>query len=146
MLATSSTTTDAMQIGLWVIAATAVLQALGAALSIAKFFINRAEKREVSISPEVVLRPDFDAHVAENRHAHENLFAKIGGRERGINAHLNNELKSLREESREESRALREEVNDVARKVSGLEAANTLQNQRLAEINAKLDRVIERQG
>src|SRR5262252_8442133 len=116
----ATTNQEALQLGLWVIAATAVLQALGAALSIAKFFINRAEKRQVSISPEVVLRPDFDAHVAENRHAHENLFAKIGGLERGINAHLNNELKSLREESREESRALREEVNDVARKVSGL--------------------------
>ena len=137
---------DALQLGLWVIAATAVLQALGAALSIAKFFINRAEKRQVSISPEVVLRPDFDAHVAENRHEHENLFAKLGGMERGLNAHLNSELKSLREERREDSRALHQELNDVARKVSGLEATNTLQNQRLAEINAKLDRVIERQG
>ena len=137
---------DALQLGLWVIAATAVLQALGAALSIAKFFINRAEKRQVSISPEVVLRPDFDAHVAENRHEHENLFAKLGGMERGLNAHLNSELKSLREERREDSRTLHQELNDVARKVSGLEATNTLQNQRLAEINAKLDRVIERQG
>src|SRR5215831_1472809 len=137
---------DALQLGLWVIAATAVLQALGAALSIARFFINRAEKRQVSISPEVVLRPDFDAHVAENRHEHENLFAKLGGMERGLNAHLNSELKSLRDERREDSRALHQELNDVARKVSGLEAANTLQNQRLAEINAKLDRVIERQG
>ena len=144
MLATAQN--DALQLGLWVIAATAVLQALGAALSIAKFFINRAEKRQVSISPEVVLRPDFDAHVAENRHEHENLFAKLGGMERGLNAHLNSELKSLREERREDSRTLHQELNDVARKVSGLEATNTLQNQRLAEINAKLDRVIERQG
>ena len=141
MLAT--TNTDAVQIGLWVIAATAILQAVGAALSIARFFINRAEKREVSISPEAVLRPDFDTHVAENRHEHENLFAKIGGLERGINAHLNNELKSLRADSHEDSRTLRQELNEVARKVSSLEATNTLQTQRLAEINAKLDRVIE---
>ena len=141
MLAT--TNTDAVQIGLWVIAATAILQAVGAALSIARFFVNRAEKREVSISPEVVLRPDFDAHVAENRHEHENLFAKIGGLERGINAHLNSELKSLRADSHEDSRTLRQELNEVARKVSSLEATNTLQTQRLAEINAKLDRVIE---
>src|SRR5437667_1752254 len=146
MTLATTPTTDALQIGLWVIAATAVLQALGAALSIARFFINRAEKRQVSISPEVVLRPDFDAHVAENRHEHENLFAKLGGMERGLNAHLNSELKSLRDERREDSRTLHQELNDVARKVSGLEATNTLQSQRLAEISAKLDRVIERQG
>jgi len=84
--------------------------------------------------------------VSENRHQHENLFSKLGGMERGINGHLNSELKTLREERREDTRALHQEVNDVAKKVSGLEAANTLQNQRLAEINAKLDRVIERQG
>jgi len=146
MLAQTTTTGEALQIGLWVIAATAVLQALGAAMGIAKFFINRAEKRQVMISPEVVGRPDFDAHVSENRHQHENLFSKLGGMERGINGYLNSELKTLREERREDTRALHQEVNDVAKKVSGLEAANALQNQRLAEINAKLDRVIERQG
>jgi len=36
-------------------------------------------------------------------------------------------------------------MNEVAKKVSGLEATNTLQSQRLAEISAKLDRMIERQ-
>ena len=122
ILFAATTNNEALQIGLWVIAATAVLQAVGAALSIARFFVNRAEKRQVSISQDVVLRPDFDAHVAENRHEHEKLFAKLGGLERGINAHLNNELKSLRAESHEDSRTLRQELNEVARKVSGLEA------------------------
>jgi hypothetical protein len=137
---------EAVQIGLWLIAATAILQAFGAVLSIAKFFLNRSEKRQVTISPDVVGRPDFEAQSAQNKQEHENLFAKIGGLERGINAHVNTELRSLRDERREDVRALHSELNEVARKVSGLEATNTVQSQRLAEINAKLDRVIERQG
>ncbi len=145
MLATATTNAEALQVGLWVLAATAVLQALGAGLSIARFFINRAEKRQVTIHPDVVARPDFDAHVADNKREHENLFAKLGGVERGLNAHFNGELKTLREEWREDIRGLHYELNEVAKKVSGLEATNTLQSQRLAEINAKLDRVIERQ-
>ena len=136
---------EALQLGLWIIAATAVLQALGAALSIAKFFLNRAERRQISISPDIVARPDFDAQVSENKREHQNLFSKLGGVERGINAHLNSELKTLREERSQDSRSLHDELNEVAKKVSGLEATNTLQSQRLAEINAKLDRVIERQ-
>ena len=137
---------EALHLGLWVIAATALLQAAVAGLSIVKFFMHRSERREVTISPDAVSRPDFEAHALENKHEHENLFAKLGGLERGINAHLNLELKSLREERREDVRGLHSELNDLARKVSGLDATNALQNQRLAEINAKLDRVIDRRS
>jgi hypothetical protein len=137
---------EAVQIGLWVIAGTAVLQAVGAALSIARFLLNRSENRQVRITADVVSRPDFDAHMADNNHEHEKLFSKLGGLERGINAHLNSELKSLREERNEDVRGLHCELNVLAKTVSGLEATNCLQSQRLAEINAKLDRVIERQG
>ena len=136
---------EALQIGLWLISATAVLQAIGSALSISRFFMNRAEKRQVSISPDIVARPDFEAHLAQNKQEHANLFSRLGGLERGLQARFDAEIKTLREEGREDIRALHVELNDVARKVSSLEAFNTLQSQRLAEINAKLDRVIERQ-
>ena len=145
MLLTITNNPEALQIGLWVIAGTAVLQALGSAVSLAKFFANRSERRQVSISPDVVGRPDFDSHVAENKQEHQHLFAKIGGTERGIHAQFNAEIKHLREERREDIHALHHEMNEVAKKVSGLEATNTLQSQRLAEISAKLDRMIERQ-
>ena len=141
-----SANTEALQIGLWIIGATAVLQAVGAALSIARFFINRSEKREVTISPDVVSRPDFEAHALENKQEHSHLFSRLGGLERGLHSRLDAEIKLLREEGREDIRALRVELNDVAKTVSSLEAFNTLQTQRLAEINAKLDRVIETWG
>jgi hypothetical protein len=144
MILTITNNPEALQIGLWVIASTAVLQALGSAVSLAKFFANRSERRQVSISPDILGRPDFDTHVAENKQEHQHLFAKIGGAERGITAHLNAEIKSLRDERREDIHSLHREMNEIARKVSGLEATNTLQSQRLAEISAKLDRMIER--
>jgi hypothetical protein len=136
---------EATQIGLWVIAGTAVLQAVGAAIGIGKFFGNRSERRQVTISPEMVTRPDFEAHLAEDRHEHEKLFARVGGMEHGLQSQFSGELKAAREEGLADIRALHQEMNEVARKVSGLEATSALQNQRLAEISAKLDRVIERQ-
>jgi len=84
MILTITNNPEALQIGLWVIAGTAVLQALGSAVSLARFFANRSERRQVSISPDVLGRPDFDAHVVENKQEHQHLFAKIGGTERGI--------------------------------------------------------------
>lgn len=145
MTLAAANTGEALQLGFWVISASAVLQALVGAISVARFFLNRAERRQVQIRADALTRPDFDAHVQENKHEHENLFAKLGGLERGLNARLNAELKVLRDERREDISALHQELNQVARNVSGLEATNMLQSQRLAEISAKLDRVIERE-
>ena len=47
---------------------------------------------------------------------------------------------------RADATALHEKVNGVAREVSELAAAAELQNQRLAQMDAKLDRMIERQS
>lgn len=144
-LMTPANPIEALQIGLWIIGATAVLQAVAAAFSIIRAVVNRAERREMTLNAEAVPRPDFDVQIAENKHEHENIHARLGGVERGITSHLNGEIRALREERREDISALHGELNEVARKVSSLEATNTLQSQRLAEINAKLDRVIERQ-
>jgi hypothetical protein len=138
--------TEALQIGLWVIAATAVLQAVGAALSIARFFANRAERRQVTISADAVGRPDFDAHRAANKQEHESLFAKIGGVERGAAARLDAVFEQLRNERTQDMRAIHAETNQIGKELGALKAVNELQTQRLAAIDAKLDRVIERQS
>jgi cob(I)alamin adenosyltransferase len=136
---------DALQIGLWVLAATAVLQAVGAALAIARFVANRAERRQVTISADAVGRPDFDAHLAANKQEHESLFARIGGVERGAAARLDAVLEHLRTERAQDLRAIHAETNQIGKELGALKAVNELQTQRLAAIDAKLDRVIERQ-
>jgi hypothetical protein len=63
----------------------------------------------------------------------------------GRHTALEKQMDELRADRKAEAGALHEKVNGVAREVSELAAAATLQNQRLAQIDAKLDRVIERQ-
>jgi len=63
----------------------------------------------------------------------------------GRHAGLEKQMDEMRSDRKAEGNLLREKVNGVAREVSELAAAAGLQNQRLAQIEAKLDRVIERQ-
>ena len=63
----------------------------------------------------------------------------------GRHAGLEKQMDEMRSDRKAEGNLLREKVNGVAREVSELAAAAGLQNHRLAQIEAKLDRVIERQ-
>jgi hypothetical protein len=56
------------------------------------------------------------------------------------------QLDEVRVDRKADATALHEKVNGVAREVSELAAATELQNQRLAQMDAKLDRMIERQS
>lgn len=63
----------------------------------------------------------------------------------GRHSGLEKQMDEMRSDRKAEVNVLHEKVNGVAREVSELAAATGLQNQRLAQIDAKLDRVIERQ-
>jgi hypothetical protein len=62
----------------------------------------------------------------------------------GRHAALDKQLAELRADRKADVHALHERVNGVAREVGELTAATALQNQRLAQMDAKLDRMIER--
>lgn len=111
------------------------------------------QKQQTEISPqpfivamekEFTAKRDFENHLAENKREHENLFSKIGGVDRGAAQRLSDELKSLRQERKEDVSELHEKVNDVAKSVAGLEKETELQNQKMSSMDAKLDRLIER--
>ncbi|GEM_PF-5151391 len=59
---------------------TAVLASLSQIVSL---FLNRKESREVSFAFDPAGKDDFEKHIAQNEQAHRDLFAKIGGVERG---------------------------------------------------------------
>lgn len=59
-------------------------------------------------------------------------------------ARLEHEIESLRRERRTEVGELQQKINKVDREVGELRASIELNNQQLARIDAKLDRVIER--
>jgi len=104
------------------------------------------EKREVTISLTAVERPVFEEHVRDNRREHENLFAKVGGVERGTMAKLDKSFNELRAERALDMNTIHTKTNEIGREVSGLKASNELQNQQLARMDAKIDRILERAG
>jgi len=125
-------------IGGWVIGAVAFLQLVALGMQVLRW--NQAAKREVHPQPleikdatEFLPRQLFDDHAEQNQREHEHLFARLGGLERG-----------LRAEMKQDTEGLHEKINSVGREVSEHSATLELQNQRLSQIDAKLDRLIER--
>lgn len=107
---------------------------------------RRKQKREVSFEFTPASKEEFDRHVAANDQTTRDLFAKIGGVERGANGNAEKKIEALQHERREDVRQLHQEINEVGRKVAGLEKETELQNQSMASMNAKLDRLIERRS
>src|SRR5262249_33976434 len=124
-------------IGGWVIGAVAVLQFATLGMQLLRW--NQAARREVHPQPlevkgatEFLPRQIFEEHAEQNQREHEHLFARLGGLDRG-----------LRAEMKQDTEGLHEKINHVGREVSEHSATLELQNQRLAQIDAKLDRLIE---
>jgi hypothetical protein len=89
------------------------------------------EKRQTALSPQPLEVKAVPGYVTEGDY-HNRL------------ALLEKQIDELRTDRKCDVAALHEKFNGVAREVSELGAAVELQNQRLAQIDAKLDRVIER--
>ena len=88
---------------------------------------GRNSQREILPQPlkvepaaEYVPASAFAAHVAENRREHENLFAKIGGVDRGLSQRLDLKLDSMQRAAEEGREKLHGRINDVLAAVSEL--------------------------
>lgn len=91
-------------------------------------------------------KEELAALSLNNDGVHKDIFSKIGGVERGANASTEKKLEELRHERREDMRVLHAEINEVGKKVAGLEKETELQNQSMARMDSKLDRLIERKA
>ncbi len=76
---------------------------------------------------------EFHQHVAANNRDHENLFSKIGGVERGLKTAIEQQIDTVRKD-----------LIGCVRDIAGLNKETQLQNQSLARVESKLDRLIER--
>lgn len=117
-----------------------VILTIGVIITIAAQFIilarsNRAQKREVSFEFEPASKKEFDKHVEENERDHRDLFSKLGGVERGGAAKLSGEIT-----------AVHNRVNGLEKSIGGLEKSAEITNQRLAQVDSKVDRLIERKS
>jgi hypothetical protein len=91
------------------------------------------EKRQTLVSPQPLEIKEVSGYVTE-------------GDYRNRLALLEKQIDEIRLDRKTDVGALHEKFNGVAREVAELGAAVELQNQRLAQIDAKLDRMIERQA
>jgi hypothetical protein len=80
-----------------------------------------------------VTKPEFQNHVAKNDKDHDNIFTKMGGVERGAKSAVEQQVE-----------VVRKDVAQCGRDIAGLKVETQLQNQSLARVESKLDRLIER--
>jgi len=114
---------------LWV--AVAFLAGVAANL-VTLFRVNQKQKREVSFSFEPASKVEFERQVESNRQEHAQIFAKLGGVERGWNDRLTAVHRELLEridarfaemqrEDRESRRVLHERINEVLAAVTRIQ-------------------------
>jgi hypothetical protein len=133
----------AAELGTWMYAFGSVIQI--AATVTLLVTINSKQRREVSFAGEPVDQKDFDRLVAENAAVHDQLFAKIGGVERGLDSRLAGRMDKFESESRESRRLMHQDMSAIGNDVAALKKEAELANQRAFQMDAKIDRLIERQ-
>jgi hypothetical protein len=130
------------ELGTWLYAAVTVAQ-LAATITVL-VTINSKQRREVSFAGEPVDRKEFDKHVAEDEAVHSQLFAKIGGAERGIESRVMTRLDKAELDSRELRRLVHQEITAIGNDVAALKKEAELANQHACQMDSKIDRLIER--
>jgi hypothetical protein len=129
-------------LGTWLYGAATVAQ-LAATITVL-VTINSKQKREVSFAGEPLDRKEFDKHVAENAAIHSQLFAKIGGAERGLESRVMARMEKFETDTSETRRLMHLEMSAIGNDVSALKKEAELANQRAFQMDSKIDRLIER--
>lgn len=125
----------------WILGCTIVVALCTiAAVVISVVALNRKTEMQLSPQPLIVAmekefttKREFELHVNHVQSEHDKIFSKIGGVERGAAASLENKIE-----------VVRKDLIHVGNQVSSLKAQTDLQNQQLARMDAKLDRIAEK--
>jgi hypothetical protein len=138
--------TSYASIGWAVVTLVAIITGLNQALKLVDWFKEKPPAGEVRSEAleKFVLKSECAKHMEANTGEHQNLFSKIGGVERGASAKLADEMRTLRQERKEDAAVLQERLMSFEKSIGGLETATELQNQLLAEVRGGLARIAER--
>lgn len=110
------------ELGTWFQGLTFFVTLVAAVAMTWRSFTNAAEKREVSITPGAASKDELEAHKIKTSGQVVALHAKIERVQGEIN----------------------KEIHNMNKEVGGISKENEIQTQRLAQIDSKLDRLIER--
>src|SRR5580658_9831584 len=129
------------ELGAWVYGLATIIQIASTVATL--ITINSKQKREVTFPGEPVDRKDFDKHVAENAAVHNQLFARIGGAERGLESRLATRMDKFETETKESRRLMHQDISAIGNDVAALKKEAELANQRAFQMESKIDRLIE---
>jgi hypothetical protein len=106
--------------------------------------IAKAQKVQVTFAGTPVDKKEFDRQVQDNREEHEKMSARIGGVERGVEARLNAKLDTMQAENKTDREKLHLRINPIEGQICALREASETNTARLVQMDAKIDRLIER--
>jgi hypothetical protein len=106
--------------------------------------IAKAQKVQVTFAGTPVDKKEFEKHVERDDMEFDNLHARIGGTERGVERRLTDRINAVEAKDAESRRTLHLEVGTISRQVAKLEANDETNTTRLVQMDAKIDRLIER--
>ncbi len=118
-----------------------VIAGLLAAAYYGKELLEKKKISEITPQPLTVQKfspcankDEFHHHVAENKREHENIFAKIGGVDRGSSSRVEQQIASLRTERSAHDANIQTQLTKMNTEVAALDAKTNLQNVDLGRI------------
>jgi len=106
--------------------------------------LNRTSRTEVSFTAVPVDKRDFERHQRENKDEHERIVASLAGIERGVEIRLNAQLDDMQAEAKADREKLHFRINPIEGEICALREASETNTARLVQMDAKIDRLIER--
>lgn len=140
------------EIAAWLACAAFVLMLLNGAWKLKGNITGESSRRElqqpfvVEMAKQFPSRDELHKVVDENDRAHRDLFAKLGGIERGHRSALDEQIRSIRAELREDVQGIHLRINSIEKSMGGVETAVTLQNQNTAALAASIREMMARRA
>jgi ABC-type nickel/cobalt efflux system permease component RcnA len=106
--------------------------------------IYRVNRTEVTFTGTPVDKKEFEKHQQENKEEHDRIFAKLGGVERGVEGRFNARLDAMLAEAKSDREKLHFRINPIEGEICALREASETNTTRLVQMEAKIDRLIER--
>ena len=126
-----------------------ILVGVSAVMAVASYFATRREVDVIQTRlgkvedcpAEFVRKSDCMAMHGANAREHDNLFAKVGGVERGASSALASEIKVMRDERRSDAKDLHARLNHFGEDISALKKASDIHSAQLERMDTKLDEI-----
>ena len=120
-----------------------IAMVIGQIVTIVVMLSNRKQKREVNFAFAPASKAEHDEHVGQTAANFLAVRTEMAADRKANEIHASERSKTMFRELKDNRERLEDQISSLDKKVSGLEATTTLQNQALARLDAKLDRIIE---